>query len=165
MRSVSLPRYDLSDKELRDLEIQLVDHIREQHGTSEFSVAWVRPDTNLANFVRTQEAKRFPEVSQLVKADEDRSIFILVVDNRNKGIIVHAASVCGINFIANFNFSNDSLWGHSTTGFIFVDELIRLGNFTVKDFRDFYESRGIDLKTSISIETHFKIVEARNCRR
>jgi len=152
------PRYDLSDEELDLLELELVQRVRECVLEPEVVAAWIAPTLECANFVRTYEARHFPEVTGVSQDDEDRTLFLALVDCReNPGRVVHSATVCGVGSPGSAHSSNGNLRDPVSSGFICIDELVALGNFTTEEFFSHYKARGIDLKTCISVETHFRI--------
>lgn len=140
------PDYNVDQDKLVEIERKLVEDAR-QVDSEGVVVAWIDPAHEYSNFLRTKEAGHFPEVAETDAYYEFNQTYLAIVDTRGEGGVTHAAT---INF---YDDSSDS----QRTGFYTIDSLIERGNFTKEDFKAFYESRGINLNTTISIETNFKI--------
>lgn len=148
-----VPRYDLSPDELADLESHLVAEVHKASSAPGITVAWIRPDHPFSDVVRCSEAKLFPEVVEVSRDDELRSLFMVLVDTRPEVMrAVHAGTVSGSRALANTRSDHSS-------GMITVDALIAPDNFTLQEFRDFYTARGLNLDACIAVETNFHIVK------
>lgn len=155
------PRYDLEPKELHELEQELVQKVKKENPGEAMVGVWIKPTSKFANFVRTHEAKFFPEVQAVSEEDEKNTMFLALVDARSSSNrIVHAATITGVD--------QDNIEGQvvkkpdqdpSTTGLYTVDSLIELGNFSAQEFHDYYTSKKIDLGKCISVETNFRVGE------
>ena len=153
-----VPRYDLTQEELSQLETELVGIIRGQQGSNEaVCAAWISPTSKFSNFLRTKEAQNFPEVDGVDPYYEKHQRYIALVDLRGEGRIVHAATI--MNFDDSTDSSEVQPAQEKRTGLYTVDSLINLGNFTRDEFVDYYQRGGVDVDKSISIETNFKIVD------
>ena len=151
MSKDSAPRYDLSVEELAEVEELLVQAVLEDSPESGISAAWIRPDHPFANVIRCKEARLFPEVVEVLAADEERSLFLALVDTRpDERRAIHAGTVSGSRALPNTRCDHSS-------GMITVDSLIEMGNFSLEEFRDYYRERGLNLETCIAVETNFRI--------
>ncbi len=151
MSSHSLPRYDLSVEELTELEYLLVQAVLEDSPEPGIAAAWIRPEHLFANVIRCKEARLFPEVAEISQADEERSLFMALVDTRPEvRHVIHAGTVSGSRVLPNTRSDHSS-------GMITIDSLIDIGNFTLQEFRDYYLKRGLNLETCIAVETNFRI--------
>ena len=119
-------------------------------------VAWIDPSHEYANFLRTRELQKFPEVGEVDPYYETHQRYFALVDTRGEGRVVHAATLMEYDDSVG---SERSETQPDVTGIYTVDSLIELRNFTKKDFDDYYNQRGIDLSQCLSVETNFKIVE------
>lgn len=152
------PKYVMSEAEFTELEAQLINEIDNQTAEKGIHAAWINPYHKYANLIRVSEAKYFPEVTtDLTPEDEEQTLFLALVDTSEaRRGIVHGATVSGINF-KDEKSNKDWEDNNHKTGFIVVDDLIKLGNFTAEEFHKYYAEKGIDLNKSISVETNFKI--------
>jgi hypothetical protein len=149
----TLPRYDLTQEEMQELETNLVKDVESLMPDAEICALWIDPRSPYANFIRMHEASYFPEVTGVTPEDELNTAFLAIVDMRDSARrVVHGATVMG----ERFRQSGTEL-DENRTGFFTVDSLIELGNFSAQEFRDYYKANGIDLSKSISVETNFRI--------
>lgn len=153
----SLPRYDLTPEELQALEAELVKSI-EEHGISDGVVAaWITPFHRFANIPRAYESKYFPEVEELTDQEIENSLYLVVVDMREgEKRPVHSTIISRQN-VTRESLASDEKNDENLTGFYVIDDLIKTGNFTSEEFKEYYESRGYDLDKCISVETNFRI--------
>jgi hypothetical protein len=148
------PKYDLDSDQLNVLEAELVDAVRGGANSEGITAVWLGPGHRYANIIRTQEARLFPEVHDSSAADEDKTVFLALVDTRpGSSRVVHGATVCG----AGAREEGGSRAAAVSTGFITIDNLIELGNFSAYEFESYYASRNIDLTRCLSVETNFRI--------
>jgi hypothetical protein len=156
----SIPRYDLSEKELKLLEEDLVADVekesrqgflrRKQPGVY---AVWMKPDNRYVNILRTYEAGYFPEVKEVTDDIEEETLFLAMVDTRpGAKRVVHAATVSGVRKDAP-----EILAVEGKTGFTTIDALIQEGNFTAEEFGAYYADRGVDTTHSMSIDTNFRV--------
>ncbi len=149
------PRYDLSPEELGAIEASMVEDAKARFGET-VSVAWVSPEHPYCDFLRTHEARYFPEVVETDPEYDLNQVYLAIVDTRSgQDKVVHAASVMRLRSILN----NDGTESSDRTGLYTVDSLIGLGNFTKEEFLAFYRDQGIELDASIAVETNFKITD------
>jgi len=153
----SSPRYDLTCEELSALEEKLlkeVDRLTKKplHKKAQgIYGVWIPSRNKYANILRTNEAKYFPEVSELTDEVEDETLFLAMVDTRTESRrVVHATTISGVEQGNNSSQPNSS-------GFITIDELIDMGNFTAEEFREYYRGHEIDTFKSISVDTNFRV--------
>ncbi|MEK7153300.1 MAG: hypothetical protein AAB834_05100 [Patescibacteria group bacterium] len=153
------PRYDLTPEELAVLEASLVDSVRERFPEEGVYAAIIEPNHEYANVVRAYEAKSFPEVSELEAEIEENTRFLALVDTRSDSSrVVHASTITGFKHAAHKDAPDEiEARGSESTGFVVIDDLVSMGNFTPQEFRDFYAARGIDLDGCISLETNFRV--------
>ncbi|MEI7683272.1 MAG: hypothetical protein WCJ24_03170 [Candidatus Saccharibacteria bacterium] len=164
----SEPRYDLSEKEMELLERDLLEDLEKQLRPKrrlskerrnyklpeKIYAVWLDPDSRYANVVRTREAELFPEVKELPPEIEADTKFVAFVDTRKgKRRIVHATTISGVEQ------GPKDLDRETHTGFTTIDDLIDMGNFTAQDFRNYYAEKKIDLDSSVSIDTNFRVGE------
>ena len=159
IESVYPSRYDLTAEELNGLEQELVNDVKEQYPKDSVVGVWLGSDSKYANVIRTHEKSYFPEVSEVSDEDESHTMFLALVDTR-EGInrVVHGVTVTGLRYDKydkDIQIQPDTQ--KETTGFYTIDSLIELGNFTKKEFVDYYAERGIDIGKSLSVETNFRI--------
>lgn len=149
------PTYDLEPDQLNILEAELVDAIRGEADSEGITAVWLGPEHRYANIIRTHEARLFPEVHDSSAADESKTIFLALVDTRAGGCrVVHGATLCG----ARATLDEERIASPTvSTGFITIDSLIELGNFTASEFERYYASGNIDLTRCGSVETNFRI--------
>lgn len=153
----SKPRYDLSPDELGALECDLVETLKELGFRDCVAAAWITPNHEFANIARMHEAKYFPEVQELPDVVEDSTLFLVLADTRDDvDRVVHAATVSGQD-VNRDEARVTPVNQDESTGFIVVEDLIEMGNFTPQEFRDYYAAAGIDLDRCISVETNFYI--------
>ena len=156
----SPPRYDLTPEELRSLELDLVNEIKESNPEEGIASVWIGPNHKYANILRNHEAQLFPEVTELPQDIEDRSLFLALVDTRNsEDRVVHATTISGVLGRKAGEPNPDDPEGPVTSGFIVIDDLIEMGNFTPEEFWSYYKDAGIDLSSSMSVETNFAVGE------
>jgi hypothetical protein len=157
----TLPRYDLSQEELNELEAELVSIVSEKHSDEDLVAVWIRPDSKYANFVRAHEASYFPEVEEVTAEDEENTLFLTLVDKRSlNGRIVHATTITGAKYNGGvLDLINGPEQDDKGTGFYTVDSLIELGNFSANDFYSYYRGKGIDPQKCLAVETNFRIGE------
>ena len=150
------PRYDLDPDQFNALEAGLVDDVRGGANSEGITAVWLGPGHRYANIIRTQEARLFPEVHESSAADEDKTVFLALVDTRpGSSRVVHGATVCGAGALDEGGSS--AVAAAVSTGFITIDNLIDLGNFSAYEFESYYTSRNIDLTRCLSVETNFRI--------
>jgi len=154
------PNYNLGPDELSTLEAELVDVVRLGAHSEGVTAVWLGPEHQYANIIRTHEARLFPEVHDSSSADEDRTLFLALVDTRPASSgVVHGATVCGAGardeaYLAG---ADGTVGAAVSTGFITIDSLIDFGNFTAEEFASYYAARNIDLTHCLSVETNFRI--------
>jgi len=148
------PRYDLDPDQLNALETQLVEAVRGAPGSEGITAVWLGPEHRYANIIRTHEARLFPEVGDSSAADENKTRFLALVDTRpGSNRVVHGATVCRGGSPDEGSTAVPAV----STGFITIDNLIELGNFSASEFQSYYGSRNIDLTQCASVETNFRI--------
>jgi hypothetical protein len=153
-RASIAPKYDLDPDQFTALEEELVDDVRGGDCSAGITAVWLGPEHRYANIIRTQEARLFPEVHDSSAADENRTLFLALVDTRpGSSRVVHGATVCGAGALAEGSIEVSAV----STGFITIDSLIELGNFSADEFESYYVSRNIDLTRCLSVETNFQI--------
>ena len=159
-KQLAMPRYDLSPEELLSLEQEFVGEIKAINSEEGVTAAWIWPDHKYANVLRNHEAQLFPEVGDLSQDIEDRSLFFALVDTRDgTDRVVHASTVSGVLGRKAGEPNPHDPDGPVTSGFIVIDDLIEMGNFTVEDFWDYYNKMGVQLDGAISVETNFSVGE------
>lgn len=159
-KQLAMPRYDLSPEELLSLELEFVGEIKAINSEEGVTAAWIWPDHKFANVLRNHEAQLFPEVGDLSQDIEDRSLFFALVDTRDgTDRVVHASTVSGVLGRKAGEPNPDDPDGPVTSGFIVIDDLIEMGNFTAEEFWDYYVNQGVDLSNTISVETNFRVGE------
>lgn len=152
------PRYDMGAEELASLEAELVNEVKGLYPDNGIVGVWIAPDHKYANVLRSTEASLFPEVSDLPQDIEDRSLFFTLIDTRDgTDRIVHSTTLSGVVGRGAGEPSPDDPDGPVSSGFIVIDDLIEMGNFTPEEFWDYYSSAGIDLERSIAVETNFRV--------
>jgi len=158
-KEASKPRYDLSQEELDTLEKDLVGRVKEEFKEEGIYAAWIKPHDKYANILRTHEAKFFPEVQTVTDNEEDHTLFLALVDTREMANrVVHATTVSGLSFKDDEEKLVDRPdLNQDATGFIVVDDLIEMGNFSAEEFYEYYGQKGFDLSKCISVETNFRI--------
>ena len=146
------PRYDVKQDDLDLLETAMLEYVDSIVKTPTSVALWVSADHPFANFVRTHEARYFPEVTEVSPEDDESTIFLTVVDTRpDVRRVVHSATV--MRSLLN----EEELSESSRTGFYTVDSLIERGNFSLQDFMDYYNEKNVDLSRAVSVETNFRI--------
>lgn len=147
------PNYDLGPDQLHGLEAELVDVARLGAGSAGVTAVWIGTEHRYANIIRTHEARLFPEVHDSSAVDEDKTLFLALVDTRpGSSGVVHGATVC-VGALDEGSVSDTAVH----TGFITIDNLIDFGNFSAYEFRRYYAARNIDLTNCLSVETNFRI--------
>jgi hypothetical protein len=148
------PKYDLDPDQLNALEAELVDAIRGGACSEGITAVWIGPEHRFANIIRTHEALPFPEAQDLSAADESKTLFLALVDTRpGSSRVVHGATVCGAGAPDEGSIAGSAV----STGFITIDSLIELGNFSACEFESYYASGNIDLTRCLSVETNFRV--------
>lgn len=155
-REVFKPRYDLSQEELDVLDRQMTDEVKALHPEPGVYAAIISPDHPYSNFVRGHEGRHFPEAKEFPAELEQNTRSFALVDTRPESDrVVHVGSISGPGLIKDPEGKRGD--HHDTTGFLFVDDLIDLGNFTAAEFKAYYEERGVDLHKCIAVETNIKV--------
>ncbi len=156
------PIYNLNPEELRVMDQELVDLVKEKYGQENLVGVWISPKNKLANLVRNYEASYFPEVEEVTSEEEQYTLFFTIVDPRpSTNRVVHAATITGISYKPNDETIIDGVdQDNHSTGFYTVDSLIEQGNFTPQEFYDYYSEKYIDVKKCIAVETNFKVGES-----
>lgn len=153
------PRYDLTAEELSVLNDQIVASVREAYPQEGIYSALISPSHPYSNFIRGHEAPYFPEVNDFPSELEDDTLLFALVDTRAESDrVVHVGTISGPGLWRPT--STDTLKGEyepNKTGFLFVDELISLGNFTAAEFEAYYHEKGYDLSKCIAVETNVKV--------
>lgn len=151
------PRYDLTPEECAELEGDLLGIVEGQYPEEGVCAVWINPYHRFANLIRAKEAEFFPEVEEVSEQDESNTLFLALVDTRpGSRRLVHGATITGVPYEGETPESvlpNEA----QSTGFITVDSLIELGNFTAQGFQDYYKEKGIDLDNSFAVETNFRV--------
>lgn len=151
------PRYDLTPEELKTLESEFIHSIEERGITDGIVATWVTPFHRFADIPRVYESQYFPEVEELSDQETENSLYLVLVDMREgEKRPVHSTIISRQN-ISKEGLSSNSDVDKGETGFYVIDDLIKTGNFTAEEFRDYYETKGFDLSKCISVETNFRI--------
>jgi hypothetical protein len=157
-------RFDLSQEELRTIELDLVAKARESAGSNTIYAFWINPAHPYADFVRTYENMYFPEVEQpaeetsaLVEEESaNGSLYLALVDTRPEvERVVLGMDLTGLRFPSDID--KVAPRANDYTGFYTIDSLIKHGNFSAVEFYDYCQKAGIDLDKSFSMETNFRI--------
>lgn len=156
---ILLPRYDLSEAELLAREASLIDEVNDRfEGKEDLYAVWVKPQSEYADILRTQESYYWPSMDEIMADHETSSLFLALVDTRNdRNEVVHGFRVTGnLAFgVSGVSKEGDSL-DESSTGIVLIDDIVNSNqNFTVEEFREYYDSRGFDVSKFISVETNF----------
>ncbi len=143
---------------MRSLEQELIARAKaEVGGTAELIAVWIRPFSRYANLMRSHEASIFPEAKEVSIDDESRSLFFALIDLRSDPSIVIGATLCGAvppDGGVQYEPQENTV---TSSGFIFIDQLIDLGNFSLSGFTSYLESIGIAPHRSMSVETIYRI--------
>lgn len=144
------PRYDLNEQEIEQLESELAERLRDREDN--LYALWIPPTSKYADIIRTGETKHWPEMSAIMETHEGESIFLAMFDTRggmNK--VVHG-------FRVSRSPANGFGADENHTGIVLIDDIIDSGqNLTAQEFREYYQSKGINLAQSPSVETNFRI--------
>ncbi len=156
---VVVTRYDLRPNEIELLESEILEAAKNIKPNG-MVCAWIAPRHKFSNLLRTYEAQKFPEVTQLPDDIEDRSLFLALIDTR-RGVerVVHSTTISGLIGRKAGELLDQDGNPHETSGFIVIDDLVEMGNFTNEEFWQYYSSRGVDLSNSMSVETNFRVGE------
>ena len=148
--------YHLPEAQVKALERELVSAIKTEYSTPDVYAAWIAPDHRFADAIRTLEARQFPEMPDLVNENvEKRSIFMVLVDTReDEDRIIHCTRLSGLT-----TPSGSQETDAESSGFIVIDEAIGKNELTLEDFHTFCERNELDVKSSISVETNFRVGE------
>src|ERR1019366_1662425 len=147
-------RYDLSPKERGELETELAGLAVEQYGPDGPGLygLWVPYDSPYANISRTSEKEHFPEANEVDLSVEQNSEFYLVIDTRaGKHRAVHSATITGVTDVKREN--------ELPTDMVVIDDLVEMGNFSHKEFYQYYQDIGVDVTKCIAVETNLRIGE------
>lgn len=154
------PRYDLTPEEMDVLNQEIVTSVKEKYPEEGVYGMIISPDHPYSNFVRGIEAQHFPEVLNFPAEQEDNTRLFGLVDTRpGSDRVVHVGTISGPKFLKDSPEDGK-------TGFYFADELIEGGNFTARDFRDYYDKNSksegapgprLNLNTCISVETNIRV--------
>ena len=147
------PRYDLSPEELAEREAQIVDLVRQKHGNVVCSV-WASPTSPFADFVRTEEIAKFPEIAELMESYEDESAFLLMVDARPEaGWVARGTRIAS----PVFTLGKRPGAAEGSINMPLVQGMIDSGQVTAKELIDYYAEKGINLDNCVSVETNRRI--------
>jgi hypothetical protein len=151
-------RYDLPDEELSTIERGLTERVRSERGRT-LTAVWLKHGSAEANFIRTKEAQKFPDINipGLFGPYDDKSIFLAMVDTRlgtGKGRIIRGTRITGRQFAVDDPDGSDD-----DSGMAMIRDLAEDGQITQEAIADYYRARGIDVANCISVETNFKIGE------
>lgn len=149
-------RYDLSEAEVSASEREIVSAARERYGRGVTAV-WIRPDSVHANTMRTIEAGIFPEMPNIMADYETQSAFLAVVDTRKsagEGRLIRGTRITSPKFVSG---SEDDLDAGLKTAM--VDGIVASGQLTAEEIKSFYSEGDVDLTSSFSVESNFRIGE------
>ncbi len=152
-------RYDLDQSEMESFETELITAIADQAVSLEIAAAWIRPFSRYANLMRSIEATFFPEAQEVSMEDEERSIFFALIDFRLKPRITFGSTICGARVPGDSLLATPSEVNGDSSGFIFIDQLIRIGNFTLEEFDSYISGLGLNPKHCLSVESTYRIGE------
>lgn len=148
------PRYDLTQAELSALEKDMLNAVKKVYPRKRVYSVLIDPRHPFANFVRGHEAMHFPEAKEFPAELEENTLFFALIDTRRRSHkVVHVGTVSGPQFLTPY--ANGRRSGR-TTGFVCIDELVKLGNFTVDEFRQYYQER-LNLDHCMAVETNIRI--------
>jgi hypothetical protein len=145
-------RYDLSPEERGELETELASLAVKQYGPDGPGLygLWVPYDSPYANISRTYENEYFPEANEVDLSVEQNSEFYLVIDTRDgKHRAAHSATITGVT---EFKRENEL-----PTDMVVIDDLVEMGNFSHRQFYQYYIDKGVDVTKCIGVETNFRI--------
>lgn len=160
----SAPNYHLESQEFdklqREIVLEVKNHFNQKPG---IYGAWIHHSHPFSNIIRTLEANtpEFIGIEKIVTDEiEQRSRFFALIDTRRGADrIIHATRISGAAF-GDFEQQDSDRNEGQSTGFIAIDELIDSDqDFSLKDFLDYYEKRGVNLNSCISVETNFTVGE------
>jgi hypothetical protein len=150
------PRYDLTQEEMEVLDHEMVAAVKEVYPEPGVYAAIIEPDHLFSNFVRGHEAKFFPEAVEFPPELEQNTRSFALVDTRPASDrVVHVGSISGPGLVKNPETGRGD--HRETTGFLSVDELVGLDNFTAEEFTAYYTERGLNLDKCIAVETNVKV--------
>lgn len=155
------PNYYLSPEELGQLQEDLVKEVEAVYGKKEDVYAvWIEPHHRLADLVRTQEAKIFPEIPEVMEDYEDQSMFLALLDTRD-GLnhVVHAFRISGTGLKDKvLEGAAVEVADENKTGIPLVDDILDSGqDITAQEIKEYYQEHGIKLAKCLSVETNFRI--------
>lgn len=152
LHAFTAPQYDLEIEQMESIEATLVNDAKTAYGEG-VTAALIRPDHGYSNLVRSREAAKFPEVANLDPSYDLKQEMVVLIDTREGSEqVLHAATIMKLE-----DETREELNENERTGYYTIDSLIKLGNFTTKNFLNYYENNGIDLGKSVAVETNFKI--------
>lgn len=159
------PKYNVEPEEFRLLQEDLIKKINDLSDDVGIHAVWLNTDNKFSNLVRTLEAGVFPEITAFVTPlVESRSRFLTILDTSDDHRrILHGFRISSIsisNAVEEEHKENRFYVQDDNIGLAMVDELIQSGQgFTAKEFIDYYERIGVDIKNCISVETNFRVGE------
>jgi hypothetical protein len=151
------PDYNLNPDKQTQLEKALVERVLDIYPQEEICAVWIKPHDPLSNVVRTYEAGVFPEAADFPPSAEDDTLLLALIDTRPEvSRIIHGATVMGPGLNSIDENSEVEAFTDST-GFYMIDSLIRLDNFSKRDFYNYHADRGIDTNKWITVESNYRI--------
>lgn len=149
------PRYNLDAIELSQIDKEVVELVRKEHGDIVASV-WAPPTSAYANVVRTHEAAIFPEIPELMSSYEHESAFLMMVDARPG-----ADRVVRGTRVASPLFTEGQRPGaaEGKVNIPMLQDMVASGQVSEAEILAYYGERGIDIDHCFSVETNFRIGE------
>lgn len=155
--------YHLTPEQVVEREAQFFDAIRESQGDQgDLYSVWLSPDSPHVDLVKTEEAKKFPEIPEIVASYEGLCLFLAIADMRDgRQELVHAFRFSGRSEGGSTEMATDVNGDQvQLTGMPFIDDIVLSGQgLDGAQFADFYAKNGTRLERSISVETNFRIKE------
>ncbi len=148
------PDYDLRSRDLESLQEELVEKILATRRAETICTVWLPGTSPYANVVRTVEQKVFPQIPALMRSVERECLFLGLVDVRAENRrLVHAFRLCGrvLGAPTIIDLTDNGF------GIALLDDLVRSGQITGAEIRQYYDSRAVDLGKCLSVETNFRV--------
>lgn len=155
-----IPRYDLSVEEVNELQGALITDLNQRvNEHPDLYSVWLQPHLPYADLVRKFETKYWGDMSDIMAAHEDESLFLALVDLRegNNNQIVHGFRVSA----ALPAVERAEGEAPESTGLVLIDDIAQSGqDFSVAEFLDYYRQRGFNPAKFITVETNFRVAKA-----
>jgi hypothetical protein len=148
----SLINYELSEADYAFEESRIVASIEAQTTKPDIYTVWLHPEHPGANLVRTEEAREFKEMPELMAPFEEGCMFLALFDTREGAKrMVYGSRLSWPDFGESENVSNDD-----PLNIAFLKGVIESEQGVItEDVAEYYTAQGVKLSECVSVESIF----------